>query len=146
MIMIHYQAIKIFFKKEILILKIKKLKTIIAFHDKFFKKIVDKEFEKISWGKIKFKIGNIFEKKYVGKTGDLESNIIINDNSVFRDLVLRGDLGFAESYISKKWDTSNLNNLLKILLKNQQLKKDSWKPNFYNKIIESVNFILKKYN
>ena len=33
----------------------------------FFKKIVDKEFEKISWGKIKFKIGNIFEKKYVGK-------------------------------------------------------------------------------
>ena len=110
----------------------------------FFKKIVDKEFEKISWGKIKFKIGNIFEKKYVGRTGDLESNIIINDKSVFRDLVLRGDLGFAESYISKKWDTSNLNNLLKILLKNQQLKKDSWKPNFYNKIIESVNFILKK--
>ena len=110
----------------------------------FFKKIVDKEFEKISWGKIKFKIGNIFEKKYIGKTGDLESNIIINDNSVFRDLVLRGDLGFAESYISKKWDTSNLNNLLKILLKNQQLKKNSWKPNFYNKIIESVNFILKK--
>ena len=37
----------------------------------FFKKIVYKEFEKISWGKIKFKIGNIFEKKYVGKTGDL---------------------------------------------------------------------------
>jgi len=110
----------------------------------FFKKIVDKEFEKISWGKIKFKIGNIFEKKYVGKTGNLESNIIINDSSVFRDLVLRGDLGFAESYISKKWDTSNLNNLLKILLKNQQLKKNSWKPNFYNKIIESVNFILKK--
>ena len=84
------------------------------------------------------------KKKYVGKTGDLESNIIINDKSVFRDLVLRGDLGFAESYISKKWDTSNLNNLLKILLKNQQLKKDNWKPNFYNKIIESVNFILKK--
>ena len=110
----------------------------------FFKKIVDKEFEKISWGKIKFKIGNIFEKKYVGRTGDLESNIIINDKSVFRDLVLRGDLGFAESYISKKWDTSNLNNLLKILLKNQQLKKNNWKPNFYNKIIESVNFILKK--
>ena len=110
----------------------------------FFKKIVDKEFERISWGKIIFNIGNIFEKKYVGKTGDLESNIIINDNSVFKDLVLRGDLGFAESYISKKWDTSNLNNLLKILLKNQQLKKNNWKPNFYNKIIESVNFILKK--
>ena len=110
----------------------------------FFKKIVENEFEKISWGKIKFNFGNIFEKKFIGKTGNLESNIIINDSSAFKDLVLRGDLGFAESYISKKWDTSNLNNLLKILLKNQQLKKKNWKPNFYNKIIENVNFIFKK--
>ena len=92
----------------------------------FFKKIVDKEFEKILWGKIRFNFDNLFEKKYIGKLGDLESNIIINDHSVFRDLVLRGDLGFAESYISKKWDTSNLNHLLKILLKNQQLKNPSW--------------------
>ena len=36
MIMIHYQAIKFFSKKEILILKIKKLKIIIAFHEKLF--------------------------------------------------------------------------------------------------------------
>ena len=87
----------------------------------FFKKIVEKEFEKISWGRVKFNFNNIFEKKYIGKNGDLESNITINDYSVFKDLVLRGDLGFAESYIAKKWDTSNLNHLLKILLKNQQL-------------------------
>ena len=111
---------------------------------RFFKNIVDKELQKITWGKIKFKINNILEKKYIGSTGNLESNIIINDSSVFKDLVLRGDLGFAESYIAKKWDTSNLNNLLKILLKNQQINKKEWKPNFYNKIIESVNFILKK--
>ncbi len=110
----------------------------------FFKRLVEKEFEQISWGKLKYNIGSIFEKKYIGKTGNLESNIIINDNTVFKDLVLRGDLGFAESYIAKKWDTSNLNYLLKILLKNQQLRKKNWKPNFYNKVIESVNFILKK--
>ena len=110
----------------------------------FFKKIVEKEFEKISWGKVKFNFNNILEKKYIGKSGNLESNMIINDYSVFKDLVLRGDLGFAESYIAKKWDTSNLNHLLKILLKNQQIKKNNWKPSFYNKIIESVNFILKK--
>ena len=111
---------------------------------RFFKNIVDKELQKITWGKIKFKINNILEKKYIGSTGNLESNIIINDSSVFKDLVLRGDLGFAESYIAKKWDTSNLNNLLKILLKNQQINKKEWKPNFYNKIIESVILFLKK--
>ena len=110
----------------------------------FFKKIVEQEFEKISWGKIKFNAGDIFEKKYIGKSGDLESNIIVKDNTVFKDLVFRGDLGFAEGYISKKWDTSNLNTLLKILLKNQQLRKKDWKPNVYNKVIESVNFMFKK--
>ena len=110
----------------------------------FFKKLVEKELEKLSWGKIKFKFNDLLEKSYVGKQNGLESNIIINDNSVYKDLIFRGDLGFAESYISKKWETSNLNSLLKILLKNQQLNKKKWKPNFYNKIIENVNFVLKK--
>jgi cyclopropane-fatty-acyl-phospholipid synthase len=110
----------------------------------FFKKLVEKELEKLSWGKIKFKFNDLLEKSYVGKQSGLESNIIINDNSVYKDLIFRGDLGFAESYISKKWETSNLNSLLKILLKNQQLNKKKWKPNFYNKIIENVNFVLKK--
>ena len=110
----------------------------------FFKKIVEKELEKLSWGKIKFKFNNFLEKDYIGKQSGLESNIIINDNSVYKDLIFRGDLGFAESYISNKWETSNLNSLLKILLKNQQLNKKKWKPNFYNKIIENVNFVLKK--
>ena len=64
----------------------------------------------------------IYLKKYVGKTGDLESNIIINDKSVFRDLVLRGDLGFAESYISKNGIHLTLITL-KNFVKNQQLKK-----------------------
>jgi cyclopropane-fatty-acyl-phospholipid synthase len=110
----------------------------------FFKKLVEKELEKLSWGKIKFKFNDLIEKSYVGKQSGLESNIIINDNSVYKDFIFRGDLGFAESYISKKWETSNLNSLLKILLKNQQLNKKKWKPNFYNKIIENVNFVLKK--
>jgi len=110
----------------------------------FFKKLVEKELEKLSWGKIKFKFNDLIEKNYVGKQSGLESNIIINDNSVYKDLIFRGDLGFAESYISKKWETSNLNSLLKILLKNQQLNKKKWKPNFYNKIIENFNFVLKK--
>ena len=110
----------------------------------FFKKLVEKELEKLSWGKIKFKFNDLIEKSYAGKQSGLESNIIINDNSVYKDLIFRGDLGFAESYISKKWETSNLNSLLKILLKNQQLNKKKWKPNLYNKIIENVNFVLKK--
>ena len=110
---------------------------------KIFKNIVDKEFSKIKWGKINFNLNNILEKNYKGKQGNLEASIIVKDETLFKDLVLRGDLGFAESYIANKWETSNLNTLLKILLKNQQIQKRDWKPSLFNKILEQVNFVFK---
>ena len=58
--------------------------------------------------------------------------------------MLRGDLGFAEGYINKKWETQNLNNLLKILLINQDINKKEWKPNLFEKLKEKFFFILKK--
>ena len=110
---------------------------------KIFKNIVDKEFSKIKWGKINFNLNNILEKNYKGQRGNLEASIIVKDETLFKDLVLRGDLGFAEGYISNKWETSNLNSLLKILLKNQQIQKRDWKPSLFNKILEQVNFVFK---
>ena len=58
--------------------------------------------------------------------------------------MLRGDLGFAEGYINKKWETQNLNNLLKILLINQNINKKEWKPNLFEKLKKKFFFILKK--
>jgi len=110
---------------------------------KIFKNIVDKEFSKIKWGKINFNLNNILEKNYKGQQGNLEASIIVKDETLFKDLVLRGDLGFAEGYIANKWETSNLNSLLKILLKNQQIQKRDWKPSLFNKILEQVNFVFK---
>lgn len=110
---------------------------------RLFKNLVDKEFKKILWGKVKFNFDDILEKIYSGNQGNLESNIIVKDKSLYKDLVLRGDLGFAEGYIENKWETSNLNSLLKILLKNQQLKKNRYTPTLFNKILEQVNFIFK---
>ena len=88
---------------------------------KLFKNIVDKEFDKITWGRIKLNFNNIIEKIYTGQQDGLEANIVVKDKTLFKDLVLRGDLGFAEGYISNKWETSNLNSLLKILLDSQKL-------------------------
>ena len=110
---------------------------------RLFKNLIDKEFKKILWGKVKFNFDDILEKIYSGNQGNLESNIIVKDKSLYKDLVLRGDLGFAESYIENKWETSNLNSLLKILLKNQQLKNNRYTPTLFNKILEQVNFIFK---
>lgn len=111
--------------------------------DNLFKKYLEFKLQDIKWGEIKVNFKNSYEKIFKAKEGDLSSNIFIKDNSLFTDLLFRGELGFAESYINNKWETSNLTNLLKILLKNQQIKKKNWADNYFSKFIEKIKFILK---
>ena len=113
------------------------------FMDNLFKKYLEFKLQDIKWGEIKVNFKNSYEKIFKAKEGDLISNIFIKDNSLFTDLLFRGELGFAESYINNKWETSNLTNLLKILLKNQQIKKKNWADNYFSKFIEKIKFISK---
>ena len=108
--------------------------------ENFFKK----ELDKLRWGTIQLNIKNLYQKTFIGAKDGLKSNIFINDLSVVKDFMLRGDLGFAEGYIDRKWETKNLNNLLKILLINQDINNKNWKPSFYNKFKEKIFFFLKK--
>ena len=86
-------------------------------------KYLNFKLQNLRWGEIKVNLKNSYERNFKSKEGNLSSNIFIKDNSFFKDLLFKGELGFAESYINNKWETSNLSNLLKILLKNQQIKK-----------------------
>jgi cyclopropane-fatty-acyl-phospholipid synthase len=113
------------------------------FMDRLFKKYLDFKLQNIKWGEIKVNFKNSYEKIFKAKEGNLSSNIVIKNNSFFKDLLLRGELGFAESYINNKWETSNLTNLLKILLKNQQIKKKNWADNYLSLLIEKFKFFLK---
>ena len=113
------------------------------FMDRLFKKYLDSKLQNIKWGEIKVNFKNSYEKILKAREGNLSSNIVIKNNSFFKDLLLRGELGFAESYINNKWETSNLTNLLKILLKNQQIKKKNWADNYLSLLIEKFKFFLK---
>lgn len=112
--------------------------------NKFLKNFLDNQFNSIFWGSIKVNFKNNYEKIFNGKEAGLTSNITIHDDTIVKDVLYRGELGFAEGYINNKWDTSNLSNLLKILLKNQHINKKEIKPNFFFKIFEKINFIFKK--
>ena len=85
------------------------------FMDSLFKKYLDGKLQNIKWGEIKVNFKDSYEKIFKAKEGNISSNIFIKDKSFFKDLFLRGELGFAESYINNKWETSNLTDLLKIL-------------------------------
>ncbi len=113
------------------------------FMNNILKKYLNFKFHNIRWGEIKVNFKNSYEKVFKANQGDLASNIVIKDNTFFSDVFLKGELGFAESYISNKWETSNLTNLLKILLKNQQIKKKNWANNYLSLFIEKFKFFLK---
>ena len=111
--------------------------------DKLLKKYLDFKLQNIKWGEITVNFKNTYQKIFKAKEGDLSSNIFIKDNSFFKDVLFRGELGFADSYINNKWETSNLTNLLKIFLKNQQIKKKNWANNYLSRFIEKIKFLLK---
>lgn len=113
------------------------------FMDRLLKKYLDFKLQNIKWGEITVNFKNTYQKIFKAKEGDLSSNIFIKDNSFFKDVLFRGELGFADSYINNKWETSNLTNLLKIFLKNQQIKKKNWADNYLSRFIEKIKFLLK---
>jgi len=108
-----------------------------------FKKYLDFKLQNIKWGEIKVSFKDSYQKIFKAKDGNLSSDILIKDSSFFKDILFRGELGFAYSYINNKWETSNLTNLLKILLKNQQIKKKNWVNNYLSSFIEKIKFIFK---
>ena len=111
--------------------------------DNIFKKYLNYKLQNLKWGEIKINFKNSYEKIFKAKEGNLSSDIFIKDSSFFKDLLFKGELGFAESYINNKWETSNLTNLLKILLRNQQIKKRNWADNFFSTFVEKIKFIFK---
>jgi cyclopropane-fatty-acyl-phospholipid synthase len=137
------KQLKFLLNKKLFFLNRKKIMIQSLFMDNLFKKYLEFKLKDIKWGEIKVNFKNSYEKIFKAKEGNLSSNIFIKDNSLFTDLLFRGELGFAESYINNKWETSNLTNLLKILLKNQQIKKKNWADNYFSKFIEKIKFILK---
>jgi cyclopropane-fatty-acyl-phospholipid synthase len=44
------------------------------------------------------------------------NDIVINDSSAFKDIVMKGSLGFGESYMHKKWDSPRLDVLIAKLI------------------------------
>jgi cyclopropane-fatty-acyl-phospholipid synthase len=111
--------------------------------DNIFEKYLNYKFQNLKWGEIKINFKNSYEKIFKAKEGNLSSDIFIKDSSFFKDLLFKGELGFAEAYINNKWETSNLTNLLKILLRNQQIKKRNWVDNFFSTFVEKIKFFLK---
>lgn len=59
------------------------------------------------------------ENIQIGKSSaNYSANLIVNDASFFKCVVLYGDIGFGEAYVDGLWETDNITNLIKWIILN----------------------------
>ena len=86
--------------------------------NKIADKIVFSLLSKIKYGRINLK--NFDGKQYIigDKSSDLEADLIIKKPGFFLEIINKGSIGLAESYMRDEIETNNLTNLIEILAKN----------------------------
>ena len=86
--------------------------------NKIADKIVFSLLSKIKHGKINLK--NFDGKQFIigDKSSDLEADLIIKKPGFFLEIINKGSIGLAESYMKDEIETNNLTNLIEILAKN----------------------------
>ena len=86
--------------------------------NKIADKIVFSLLSKIKYGRINLK--NFDGKQYIigDNSSDLEADLIIKKPGFFLEIINKGSIGLAESYMRNEIETNNLTNLIEILAKN----------------------------
>jgi len=82
-----------------------------------FFSLVDATLSKLQRGCVRLDFGST--RRVYGRPDDgLEAAITVHDGSFFRDVVLHGEVGLGQSYVARKWSSSDLGDLALVLLLN----------------------------
>lgn len=90
--------------------------------DQFAKKIFLSKFQEISFGRITLKEGHTEYTFGKDNAEDaLHATIIVHEASFYSDVIFGGTVGSGEAYMARSWDCSNLTDLVRIILRNEQV-------------------------
>jgi cyclopropane-fatty-acyl-phospholipid synthase len=70
--------------------------------------------------------------------------ITISDWKVFKNIISRGDIGFAESYMDGSWSTNNLEGILRLVLINRKLLESLIYGSFLGSLIYKIKHFLHR--
>jgi cyclopropane-fatty-acyl-phospholipid synthase len=111
--------------------------------DSFVKSQLFKQLDKLT--NCYLEIKDVQGSYYFGdKSNDLKANIHVFSYEFYKAIALQGSIGAAEQYILKNWDTSNLTDLVRVFVRNQDLLDDleggsAWLKNSLLKIAHYFN-------
>lgn len=101
------------------------------------KKVINKFFkvlENVSCGTLSFVSPSGEEIVFKGDNDGPNAEVIVYDWSFVKNLFMKGDVGFGEDYITKKWDSNNLLALLSFCTSNEDHIDSLVHGNIWSKI------------
>ena len=108
----------------------------------FTKRIISKMIKNCNVGSIDitFYDGDVVSKKNNDQLTNC--NISFLDNEGLKLIMSEGSIGFAKGYISNKWQTNNLTNLLLFISSNREHIENTFYGNIFFKILSNLKNIL----
>lgn len=87
-------------------------------------------FAKISAGELTITTPDKLVYRYSGSSAGPVVQLHVHDWSVFSEILNKSDIGLAETYIEKKWDTSSVEKLIELSILNEEVLTDAFKGNW----------------
>ena len=85
---------------------------LMAFTDKFFRKLVLDAFSRARRGELRLTMPGGSRRLFGGLGKELHAELTVRDENFYRRCVLFGPIGFAESYLAGEWETADLTRTL----------------------------------
>tara|TARA_Y100000590_G_scaffold286849_1_gene322726 strand:+ start:4859 stop:6061 length:1203 start_codon:yes stop_codon:yes gene_type:complete len=98
---------------------IKKLKFDYFLNNKL-KSFLHKLLKKITYGNLNVQYPDGYKYQYKGLNKGISVEITLNNYKLIKNILLKGNIGFGESYINKDFNTSNLTNLIELIIQNKK--------------------------
>ena len=104
----------------------------------FWEALLDKWLSRIEAGELRAVFPSNFQKVYSGGQVGPTADIQINSWKLVPRLLLSGDMGLAESFLSGEWETSNLTQLILLGDINQRALGNAVTPSKFINLIEKL--------
>ena len=104
----------------------------------FWEALLDKWLSRIEAGELRAVFPSNFQKVYSGGQVGPTADIKINSWKLVPRLLLSGDMGLAESFLSGEWETSNLTQLLLLGDINERALGNAVTPSKFINLIEKL--------
>ena len=104
----------------------------------FWEALLDKWLSRIEAGELRAVFPSNFQKVYLGGQVGPTADIQINSWKLVPRLLLSGDMGLAESFLSGEWETSNLTQLILLGDINERALGNAVTPSKFINLIEKL--------